>query len=110
MTRRSFPSVIRNTMCHSVIRTAGGARHSITGSGPDAGVRLAASHHGGHQRTETAIGRRPLALSNRSFTMHLLIEEMSRDRMRSAHRELEAIRLARRLRAARKQRRSIHAT
>lgn len=34
--------------------------------------------------------------------MHLLVEELSRDRMRQAQRDLEAIRLARRLRASRK--------
>lgn len=38
--------------------------------------------------------------------MHVLVEELSRDRMRNAQREIEAIRMARRLRSARKQRRS----
>lgn len=38
--------------------------------------------------------------------MHLLVQELSRDRMRRAQRDMEAIRLARRLRSSRKQRRS----
>ncbi|MEJ7647923.1 MAG: hypothetical protein WKF57_02575 [Nakamurella sp.] len=36
--------------------------------------------------------------------MHLLVQELSRDRMRQAQRDMEAIRLAARLRTARKQR------
>lgn len=36
--------------------------------------------------------------------MHLLVEELSRDRMRQAQRDMEAIKLASRLRTARKQR------
>lgn len=41
---------------------------------------------------------------HRSIDMHLLVQELSRDRMRQAQRDMEAIRLAARLRTARKQR------
>lgn len=54
----------------------------------------------------TANGRRSSAHTYRSHTMHLLMEELSRDRMRQTQRDLEAIRMARRLRSTRKQRRS----
>lgn len=39
---------------------------------------------------------------HRSTDMHLLVQELSRDRMRQAQRDMEAIRLASRLRTARK--------
>jgi hypothetical protein len=41
---------------------------------------------------------------HRSTAMHLLVQELSRDRMRQAQRDMEAIKLASRLRTARKQR------
>lgn len=71
--------------------TTGHADRNTRGHSPTAAIG-----HPGRRRHHT----------DRSSAMHLLVEELSRERMRQAQREFEAIRLARRLRSSRKQRRS----
>lgn len=80
---------------------------SITGAGPGQLSRSIANCDE-QSLVATANGRRSSAHNYRSHTMHLLMEELSRDRMRQTQRDLESIRLARRLRSTRKHRRSSH--
>lgn len=98
-------SGVRELVRHNKFHHAQGARVACQRIPANAGVQLIASSHA-HQRSVSVNGHRPFRYLNRSLTMHLLIEELSRDRMRLAQREIEAIRMARRLRSARKQRRS----
>lgn len=84
---RSAPRIVRNR------KPVKGFRRSVV-------ARPAALNPGGNPPPD-----HDLNYEIRSNTMSLLVEELSRDRLRQAQRDMEGIRLARRLRTARRQRR-----
>lgn len=96
-----------NTLCRKGSRSV--TRHGSNHGVPGISARHAARIGVGQPSSVSTTGQRPVAPDNRSHTMHLLIEELSRDRMRQAQRDLEAIRLARRLRASRKREKAARA-